>query len=215
MLEARRPWLRRARPHLQPGLEPRCVVQRSGLDQCQLGGDRRDAEYRRSAGRTEAPLRVGPVVLAGRGVGGERAPLDREGRERYAHDHRERAARLALAVGAVADRLNDGLGLGAVLTLPHRQRPVMCSGGPLIQRATLHQAGSPRHEHPRNRRLSPAGSAHTMQPRPCPTPNARRPASRSAPVSPRTVSWRCSHGAWRCWARWSQASWPSARSAWP
>ena len=50
-----------------------------------------------------ARRRLGAVVLSGRRVGGQRAALDRERGEGHAHDpHRDAAARLTLAVGAVA-----------------------------------------------------------------------------------------------------------------
>ena len=55
-LEVRRPGLRRAGPHLHRRLEPRCVVQRAGLDERHLRHRRGEAEDRRAARRAEAAL---------------------------------------------------------------------------------------------------------------------------------------------------------------
>lgn len=59
-------------------------------------------------------LRVAAVVLGGCRERGERAPLDVERGARNAHEHRERASRLALTVHAMADGLIHRVGVGAV-----------------------------------------------------------------------------------------------------
>ena len=125
--EVRRPWLRGARPKLHCRLEPRSVIQVPGLDQGELRHERLDTEDRRPARRAEIPLRVAAVVLAGRRERGQRFPFDVERGARHAHEHRERAARLALAVRAVADGLNHRFGVRAVR---HTAAQTSTSDGP-------------------------------------------------------------------------------------
>jgi len=108
------PRLRGACPDLNRRFEPRGVVDRPCLHECQSRHRLDGAEYRRSAGRAEPPLRCAVVALAGSLERGEGVALHRECLPRYAYDHRERRSGLALAVRAVANPLPDWLGVHAV-----------------------------------------------------------------------------------------------------
>src|SRR5436190_6527749 len=109
-----RPWLRRAREDLGIRLEPRGVVECSGLhvDDLRLCVDR--AEDRRAAGRAEVTARGRAVHFAGRLDRRQRVALDGERVLWNADDDGERRAGLALAVSAVAERLSDRLGAEVV-----------------------------------------------------------------------------------------------------
>ena len=79
-LEVRRPRLRGARPGLDGRLQPRRVVQRTGLDEQHLREHRGDAVERRATVRAEVALRLATVILAGGRERGERAARDAERR---------------------------------------------------------------------------------------------------------------------------------------
>src|SRR5262249_28252351 len=78
--------------------------------------NRGDAKDGCAARRAEVTLRLAAVILADSVERSQRVAFNRERVARNADDHREGAARLTLAVGAMTRTLNNGLGLGLI---PH------------------------------------------------------------------------------------------------